>query len=237
MALCADNSPIVEPALPVLRRIRQYLRSGGRYGASPFLVGHYGGLGETAQGFCRTSAVKGGTYVLGRGVASVRPPKPDDAPDGEKTSSTSGPSHSRYRVELEDFSEELTATVLVSSADYIPASDPPNASDQHDICPVARCIAVIDRPLVFTPSEISEESVPADVEGEDSAEGIEDDSAGRPPPPTYDVDTALLVFPPGSLENGSPTTAAHVLVTGEGSMSTPRGKCEFLVITVLIHAC
>jgi RAB protein geranylgeranyltransferase component A len=42
-----------EPALPALRRARRYLRSMGRYGPSPFLVGLYGGAGEVAQGFCR----------------------------------------------------------------------------------------------------------------------------------------------------------------------------------------
>jgi RAB protein geranylgeranyltransferase component A len=36
-----------------LGRIRQYVRSTGRYGNSPFLIGHYGGLGEILQGFCR----------------------------------------------------------------------------------------------------------------------------------------------------------------------------------------
>ncbi|GMK58354.1 hypothetical protein CspeluHIS016_0503860 [Cutaneotrichosporon spelunceum] len=54
-----------EPALPALRRARGYLRSMGRYGPSPFLVGQYGGAGEVAQGFCRACAVFGGTYILG----------------------------------------------------------------------------------------------------------------------------------------------------------------------------
>ncbi|CAE6450115.1 unnamed protein product [Rhizoctonia solani] len=57
--------------LPALVRTRTYLRSVGRYGPSPFLIGHYGGAGELAQGFCRTCAVQGGTYVLGRKVLEV----------------------------------------------------------------------------------------------------------------------------------------------------------------------
>lgn len=42
-----------EPARPALERARKYIRSIGRYGPSPFLVGQYGGAGEVAQGFCR----------------------------------------------------------------------------------------------------------------------------------------------------------------------------------------
>jgi GDP dissociation inhibitor len=42
-----------DPTLPALKRLRGFLRSAGRYGNSPFLIGHYGGLGELAQGFCR----------------------------------------------------------------------------------------------------------------------------------------------------------------------------------------
>ncbi|KAF8760007.1 GDP dissociation inhibitor [Rhizoctonia solani] len=51
----------LDQTLPALVRTRTYLRSVGRYGPSPFLIGHYGGAGELAQGFCRTCAVQGGT--------------------------------------------------------------------------------------------------------------------------------------------------------------------------------
>ncbi|KAI0637611.1 GDP dissociation inhibitor-domain-containing protein [Trametes polyzona] len=222
LAFCTSAD---EPTLPALQRIRQYLRSAGRYGASPFLVGHYGGLGETAQGFCRTSAVKGGTYILGRPVATVKPPlSTKDAPQDEKAASTENAG--RYAVELEEFDEPLTAKVVVSSPDYVSTGDtmsePAQSSSSRTYAPVARCIAIIDKPLSFTPSEAPDEPVPSDTE-----DGPLDGDEGAPPQqaaPNYEVDTALLVFPPGSLPDGSATTAAHVLVTGEGSMSAPRGK-------------
>ncbi len=190
-------------------------------------MGHYGGLGETAQGFCRTSAVKGGTYILGRRVVSDES-SPDDLPEDEKASSASRPASARYSVKLEDFDEQLTAKVLVSSPDYVPyslggtvpANSGPSQQPPHA---VARCIAIIDKPLVFTPSEDDTSSADADR----PTEGAEDDLSEKPQPPKYDVDTALLVFPPGSLPNGS-TMAAHVLVTGDGSISAPTGRCEFL---------
>ncbi|KAL5637217.1 hypothetical protein ACGC1H_001009 [Rhizoctonia solani] len=68
VAFCVDTK---DQTLPALLRTRTYLRSVGRYGPSPFLIGHYGGSGELAQGFCRTCAVGGGTYVLGRKIVSI----------------------------------------------------------------------------------------------------------------------------------------------------------------------
>ncbi|KAJ1308321.1 hypothetical protein OPQ81_004032 [Rhizoctonia solani] len=68
VAFCTDAK---DQTLPALLRTRTYLRSVGRYGPSPFLIGHYGGAGELAQGFCRTCAVGGGTFVLGRKVLKI----------------------------------------------------------------------------------------------------------------------------------------------------------------------
>ncbi|CDO78059.1 hypothetical protein BN946_scf184826.g4 [Trametes cinnabarina] len=219
LAFCVSPD---EPTLPALRRIRQYLRSAGRYGASPFLVGHYGGLGETAQGFCRTSAVKGGTYILGRTVLKVKTPIPvANTPLDEKGRSSSS-THALYSVELDGIEEPLTSKILLSSPDYIPRfSSPPSSSFSAAIYPMARCIAIIDKPLVFTPSDAPDEAAPIDTQegAGDSEEDLEAKSA-----PKYDVDTAVLVFPPGTLPDGSSAAAAHLLVTGEGSVSAPRGK-------------
>ncbi|KAJ2984837.1 hypothetical protein NUW54_g10361 [Trametes sanguinea] len=224
LAFCVSPQ---EPTLPALQRIRQYLRSAGRYGASPFLVGHYGGLGETAQGFCRTSAVKGGTYILGRRVLSVKPPR--SATDSTPVDEKAGPSSSapaRYSVELDELEEPLTAKLLLSSPDYLPtpatSSFLPNSTSSSTYA-VARCIAIIDKPLVFTPTDGPDEPGPADVE-----ETMEDSEAepSTKSAPNHEVDTAVLVFPPSSLADGSSTVAAHVLVAGEGSVSAPRGKCK-----------
>ncbi|KAH9853364.1 GDP dissociation inhibitor-domain-containing protein [Lenzites betulinus] len=222
LAFCTSAE---ETTLPALQRIRQYLRSAGRYGASPFLVGHYGGLGETAQGFCRTSAVKGGTYILGRQVAAVKPPSPSasSATPIEKAAPTAADG-ARYTVELEDFDEPLTAKIIVTSPDYISSSPSsstlPQSGPSTSTCAMARCIAVIDKQISFTPSDPVEETLDA-YESED---GDEEEQSSQPVTPSYEVDTAALVFPPGSLAGGSSTTAAHVLITGEGSMSAPKGR-------------
>lgn len=231
----AHNASILEPTLAALSRIRQYLRSAGRYGATPFLVGHYGGLGETAQGFCRTSAVKGGTYILGRRVVAVKsPPSTVDAAQHDEKASTSSDIERRYIVELEDFDEPLTGKILLASPDYVspgPTVNLPSSSNSalsNSVYAVARCVAIVDRPLSFTPADPLEEPAAAQAEAEDATDDEAEETPSAPLPPNYEVDTAVLVFPPGSLAGGSSTTAAHVLVTGEGSMSAPRGKCESL---------
>lgn len=161
--------------LSALKRIRRYLKSSGRYGPSPFLVGHYGGSGEISQGFCRTSAVNGTTYILGKGISSVR-------------SNDSG----KYKIALKDFEETITCDAIVST---------PEPSEVHR---VARCIAIIDRPLVFSSAE-------DDAETDNS------------------VDTAVLVFPPVSLPRNSVNTAVHAFVTGEGSMAAPKSRCAYVL--------
>ncbi|KAF9651022.1 FAD/NAD(P)-binding domain-containing protein, partial [Thelephora ganbajun] len=182
-ALAFCSSP-QEPTLPALKRVRHYLRSSGRYGPSPFLVGHYGGLGELVQGFCRVSAVNGSTYVL-----------------SHSTSSTSARSLAsrRYSVSLTGLGEAIDCDLLLSSI------EPPGPGSAGVTTAVARCIAIINEPLILVPQEVAtpEESLQ---------------------PTATAVDTALVVFPPSVLPGGSETTAAHVYVTGEGSMSAPKGN-------------
>ncbi|KAJ7185918.1 FAD/NAD(P)-binding domain-containing protein [Mycena filopes] len=199
LAYCLSPS---DPTLPALHRLRRYLRSAGRYGASPFLVGHYGSSGEIAQGFCRTAAVNGAVYILGRDLFET----------------TMSSSHAHV-VRLHDLDARLTSSLVIHGASYAPLYaapvPPPPAlsapfSPSSPSYPVARCIAIIDRPLALgTP-------VAPVVEGDE-------DGADAAPPPV--LDTAVIVFPPASLPTGgSSTAAATVLVVGEGTMSCPKGK-------------
>ena len=167
--------------------MRHYLRSSGRYGPSPFLIGHYGGLGELVQGFCRVSAVNGSTYVLSHSISS--------------TSAGSSTSHC-YSVELNGLDEKINCDLLISSI------EPPDPRSAGVTSAVARCVVIIDKPLDF----VSQEEVDTPPEG-------------SPQSAATAVDTALVVFPPSILPGGSGTMAAHVFVTGEGSMSAPKGNC------------
>ncbi|KAJ6583167.1 GDP dissociation inhibitor-domain-containing protein [Mycena sp. CBHHK59/15] len=205
-ALAYCLSP-ADPTLPALHRLRRYLRSAGRYGASPFLVGHYGSSGEIAQGFCRTAAVSGAVYILGRKLESIAASSP----------ASSVPKHI---VRLAEFPDPLTCSLLISpsssnsgAAPVPPPSTPSSpftsSSPNHA---VARCIAIIDRAL----------SVGLPTPPEEVAETVEETTTPAAQPV---LDTAVIVFPPSSLPNGgSSVAAATVLLTGDGTMSCPRGK-------------
>lgn len=214
--------------LQALSRLRRYIRSSGRYGASPFLVGHYGGLGEIAQGFCRVSAVNGGVYILNRNTEEITIPSPAA---GDK-----------FAIHLDDIPEPLIADVLVASRDQLPLSlRPPPAQDTH-IFPVARCIAVIDKPIPFPPVLTSEEglseddideSVPTAPGGGDSTgQSAEAGTKPEAPAEASPVDSSLIIFPPCSVAGGSSTKAAQAFTTGAGTLSAPQGKCKISMYCV-----
>ncbi|KAG5724428.1 Rab proteins geranylgeranyltransferase component A [Termitomyces sp. T112] len=217
-ALAFCSSP-TEPAVPVLHRIRGYLRSVGRYGPSPFLVGHYGGTGEIAQGFCRASAVSGGVYILGRRITSITHSSLNYS--SKNALSDDDKSTCRYSLTLDDFPDTLTSHVIISSATHLPPhlshltkllgdSNPSSFS-------VVRGIVIIDQGIIFPPT-----NTPPPAEDVDEA-SASPDSAASPKAPAP-LDAGVIVFPPSSVTGGSTTTAATILVTGEGTMSTPRGK-------------
>ena len=194
----------LDPTLPALRRLHTYLHSIGRYGLSAFLVGHYGGIGDIAQGFCRAAAVHGATYILGRKIESITQSEPENTPN------------SRYTVRLVDFPEPLKCNLLISSPLYVPpelGNDafhlPSLVSNQSSfsVDVIARCTVIIDKSISFGSRSKDDPS-------------ISDEVAAR-----TGVDTGVLVVPPSSVAGGSSTSAAIVFITGEGSMSAPKGKC------------
>ena len=199
------NQPLrLDPTLPALRRLHKYLHSIGRYGPSAFLVGHYGGIGDIAQGFCRAAAVHGATYILGRKIESITQSEPENTPN------------SRYTVCLVDFPEPLKCNLLISLPSYVPpelANDafhlPSMVFNQNSfsVDVIARCTAIIDKSISFGSRSKDDASV-------------SDEVAAR-----TGVDTGVLVLPPSSVAGGSSTSAAIIFITGEGSMSAPRGKC------------
>ncbi|KDQ28838.1 hypothetical protein PLEOSDRAFT_39065 [Pleurotus ostreatus PC15] len=215
LAYCFHPS---DPTENALIRIRRYLRSHGRYGPSSFIIGQYGGAGEIAQGFCRTAAVHGGVYVLGRSIGSITPIPSLDAPSDRSEQTTQAPS---YTVTLNDFPEPLTCRVLISSlhlapedlggsAQYIPLD--PSYDRTHFGLTVARCVAIIDKPVIFA-------STDAAASDEDAGD-LEEPKARQPDP----SDVASIIFPPSTLEGGSDSAAATVIIMGAGTMSTPEGK-------------
>ncbi|KAF7330949.1 hypothetical protein MVEN_02434800 [Mycena venus] len=174
---------------------------------------------RSPKAFCRTAAVSGGVYILGRDIESI--------------SSSSSPL--KHVLRLADFPDPLTCSLLISSPSYsrssssratpvAPQSSSAPFSASSPTCAVARCIAIIDRPLALgAPTTPPTEDAPPSDEPVESA-APEDGAPASPPSPLPVFDTAVIVFPPSSLPSGSATAAATVLLTGEGTMSCPKGK-------------
>jgi hypothetical protein len=178
-------------------------------------VGHYGGCGEIAQGYCRTAAVHGAIYILGRDINNILPHTNEDA---------------EYRlghfaVEVGDLPDQLTCDVVLSAADLLPPSLSPMAKSVSIPGPaacsaLARCIVILDHPIYFDTSTAPPSDQPlAEAESGDINDAVQSD-------PEEPIDTGILVFPPGSVPGGSSSVAVTALITGEGSMSTPAGKCK-----------
>ena len=226
----------LEATLPTLLRLRAFLRSTGRYGPSPFLIGHYGGIGDIAQGFCRAAAVSGGVYILGRKITAVTGSHLNTSIQSHLTSD--GKPNYRYGVELENFPESLSCHMIISSSSYIPPQlegrvhqlSPHQAQTGPDATSIVRCIAIIDRPLSFQRLEPNAEPVDA-LEAETD---LDTDPASQNT--RMAVDTAILIFPPSSVSGASTSNSATVLITGEGSLSTPKGKCKFFFFHKLSSA-
>jgi RAB protein geranylgeranyltransferase component A len=199
-----EHDLLQDPTLPALKRIRRYLRSSGRYGASPFLVGHYGGSGEIVQGFCRASAVNGSTYILGPTVLSLH-----SRSDAEASSLTSN--QRQHNIVLQDFDESISCDLVITSPDYIQKAVDAKTNKTSAL---ARCIAIIDQPLVFSPFKSDHQL------GDPTSDSTD----------AFAVDTAVLIFPPSCLADYPNDTAVHAFVTGEGSMSAPKSRCTRLVL-------
>ncbi|CAG8812282.1 16684_t:CDS:2, partial [Dentiscutata erythropus] len=88
-----------------LEKTQKYLKSLGRYGNAPFLVGLYGCGNEIAQGFCRICAVYGGIYMLDHSVKHLL--------IDENSNKFTG------LVDVND--QQISSTFLVSSIDYLPS--------------------------------------------------------------------------------------------------------------------
>ncbi|KAJ3931852.1 MAG: FAD/NAD-P-binding domain-containing protein [Lentinula lateritia] len=218
-ALSYCTSP-TDKTLPALHRLRRYLRSTGRYGHSPFLVGHYGSSGEIAQGFCRTAAVAGAVYILGKPISSITRNR-----NSEKAQSTP-----TYTLTLADFPEPITCHLLISSESRLPVElirnidavqRIPSAfpfADEDKPVKIARGVCIIDQALTLTPTQDSLISGEADLEN-----SMTESSPA--------LDTGIVVFPPFSVPAGFAPSAVTVLVVGEGSFSVPKGKWIIYIST------
>jgi len=169
--------------------------------------------------------VSGGVYILSKkvnGITRVEYPT-------HSTESDDKPKFN-YAVKLNDFPDTLSCRLIVSPPSYVPASVqnearqlPPisTAEFKSNIACIARCIAIIDQALL---------KQSPDTEFNTSGATTNESGADTPPNTSNNaIDTAILVFPPSSVTGGSVTHSVSALVNGEGSLATPKGKCDFFL--------
>ena len=148
----------------------------------------------------RICAVSGGTYILGRELDSISRIEKDE----------NGP---LYRVSLKGLDESIDGKLIIASPEYLAEIDSLDIATQKDTMSeeeAAYCIAIVEGPLVS----------PSHAEANQEISSHENENSERP------LDTALLVFPPGSLVTGGCKGSVNVLVNGEGTLSCPREQCE-----------
>lgn len=177
-------------------------------------------MGELTQGFCRTAAVNGAVYILGRRITSISVDSPSAQFSETSIDPASRPYH--YSLNLEDIPESLYARVILGPASYTqhqvngPSSFiSPSFQPSYTLTSVVRCVAIIEHAITLHLPSLGVDDTNDDNDDDENMEG--EDKA---------LDTAILVFPPNSLDGGSSQYSAVVLITGEGTLSTPKGKCE-----------
>ncbi|KAI5119632.1 hypothetical protein M0805_007895 [Coniferiporia weirii] len=212
LALCNSDS---EPVMTALTRIKRYIRSTGRYGPSPFLVGQYGGLGELAQGFCRACAVSGGTYILGHDIISLETSSAQVEGVEAKNSRV-------HLLKLDELSETLSADMVITSSDLLLKYGGPGGIGPEDRLEDELCACGI----VVIEGIISSISAHEDTRST-RQKSDEMRSAAK------SLDSAFLVFPPGELVSGAAQGPVNVLINGEGTLSCPRGKSILYFSTIL----
>lgn len=143
---------------------------------------------------CRTCAVSGGTYILGKEFKV-------EYNEGEQS----------FQISLDGINENLSSRAIVAEPSQLPeplSTQPPAPSKL-----VSKCIAIVDQPVrLVAPG-------PSPTEDSDQPDG----SASIP-----EIDSSVLVFPPGRLHGGTAQESVTAMITGEGSVSCPKGFCTFV---------
>lgn len=194
-----------------VHRVASHLASIGRYGNCAHLVGQYGGAGELAQGYARSAAVKGTTFMLGASIESLQrverlePQAKPDVPGPDSSCATTKPAIA-WQVQISSIEGPVTANWIVGHPTLF--SDSPQSANLKALQGrVARGFLLFDRPV-------------------DYAGILASGAAGNPPGTDQDeeastksYETALIVFPPHETRQSS----CQVLSMGEGTFSCPKG--------------
>lgn len=187
-----------------IARIANHLRSIGLFGPGfSAVLAKWGGLSEIAQVACRSGAVGGSVFILGRAIESV-----------ETTGSSyrSGDETRSLSLQLGE-GDKVSAHFLIGSDDQLPVSSSSTTSSDNVASMPESQPSLVSRSISVVSSSL-QSLFPAVVEGSPAPSGV------------------VVIFPSNSLERGSSldntssTPPVHILVHSGDTGECPRGQCE-----------
>jgi len=114
-----------KPVYVTVRKIKLYMDSIDKYGASPFIYPIYG-LGGIPEGFSRMCAIYGGTFMLNKDIDKI------DIADGKVSGVSSG-------------GESAKCKMVICSPDYAVRCG--LQSKVKSMGKIIRCICIMDHPI------------------------------------------------------------------------------------------
>eukprot|EP00457_Paulinella_chromatophora_P004399 gb/GEZN01004411.1/.p1 GENE.gb/GEZN01004411.1/~~gb/GEZN01004411.1/.p1 ORF type:complete len:491 (-),score=116.20 gb/GEZN01004411.1/:438-1910(-) len=143
IALYLNDDYLSQPALPFIERAKLYAFSVARYGNSPYIYPIYG-LGGLPEGFSRVCAIHGGVFMLNKPVETIL------FDDEGRVRGVKCP-----KDESEQGTEAYCKTIIADPS-YFAGTDKVKKIGQ-----VARCIAIMSKPIPNTNEDSAQIIIPS----------------------------------------------------------------------------
>jgi Rab GDP dissociation inhibitor len=137
VALYQNDDYLAKPAKDFVERVKLYAFSIARYGNSPYIYPIWG-LGGLPEGFSRLCAIHGGTFMLNKPITKILYDK-----DGKVRG-------------VESEGKEAYCKQLIADPSYFLGTDKIKKNGQ-----VARCIAILSKPVANTNEDSAQIIIPA----------------------------------------------------------------------------
>ncbi|TIB95567.1 WD40 repeat-like protein [Wallemia mellicola] len=187
-------------------RMSTFMNGHGVYGPSCFLYSQYGGVGDIIQGYCRSSAVHGSTFILNHALESL-----------EKCDS-------EYSVRLHNFEETFTVKKVISNAKNLYPNQPSRV-----ISKIGRAVMVLNMPPNVDPlPESPILGYPPMAFGIRNAVHVhwQSSTSGVCPPGYY------IIYFAATLSDNEEATLDELFEGYINSLTTSREDIEFLTVYV-----
>ena len=130
VALYTTEDFLAMPTIDVLRKIKLYMDSAGRFSDSPFIYPHYG-LAGIPEGFARKCAVNGGVFMLNVDIVDI------EVDDKNNTNKVWGVYEGKKNF--------VTAKTIIASPEYLAKVGMKDRLQK--VGTIVRCICILDHPI------------------------------------------------------------------------------------------